>query len=59
MWHPARHGGNKGASAMTKTDLSRTVAALFCTVLMSATCILGAVAPAHQAAISTGSHQVV
>jgi hypothetical protein len=32
---------------MTRTDLGRTVAALFCTLVLSATCVLGAVAPAH------------
>ena len=32
---------------MTKNDLTRTVAALFCTVAMSAACVLGAVAPAQ------------
>ena len=32
---------------MTKSDFTRTVAALFCTVVMSATCVLGAVAPAQ------------
>ena len=30
----------------TSTDLRRTVAALFCTIVFSATCIIGAVAPA-------------
>lgn len=32
---------------MTTNDFRRTVAALFCTLVMSATCILGAVAPAQ------------
>ena len=43
---------------MTKTDLRRAVATLFCTMVMSATCILGAVAPAHQTAVSQSLHQV-
>ena len=34
---------------MFKTDFARTVAAAFCTIVFSATCVLGAVAPAHQA----------
>ena len=32
---------------MTKNDFTRTIAALFCTVVMSAACVLGAVAPAQ------------
>ena len=43
---------------MTKTDFTRTAAALFCTILMSTACILGAVAPAHQAPVSIAVHQV-
>jgi hypothetical protein len=39
---------------MTRTDLGRTVATLFCTLLLSATCVLGAVAPGH-----TGSDNAV
>ena len=32
---------------MTKNDFTRTLAALVCTVVMSATCVFGAVAPAQ------------
>ena len=32
---------------MTKTDFSRTVAAIACTVVMSATCLFAAVGPAQ------------
>ncbi len=32
---------------MTKNDATRTLAALFCTVVMSAVCVLGAVGPAQ------------
>jgi hypothetical protein len=32
---------------MFKSDFTRTVAAVICTVVMSTTCILGAVAPAN------------
>jgi hypothetical protein len=38
-----------GSSIMFKTDIIRTVAAALCTIVFSATCVLGAVAPAHQA----------
>ena len=32
---------------MTKNDVTRTLAALFCTAVMSATCLFGAIAPAQ------------
>ncbi len=32
---------------MTKNDFTRTVAALFCTLVTSAACVLGAVGPAQ------------
>ncbi len=32
---------------MTRTDLGRTIAAIACTLVMSATCVLGAVGPAQ------------
>lgn len=32
---------------MTKTSFTRTAAAIACTLVMSATCVLAAVAPAH------------
>ena len=35
---------------MFKFDLTRTLAAMACTVVMSATCILGAVGPAQAGA---------
>ena len=44
---------------MTATDFTRTAAALFCTIVMSAMCVLGAVAPAQQAAVSSAPTQQV
>ena len=38
---------NKGAHTMFNTDLARRFAAIVCTVVMSATCIIGAVGPAQ------------
>jgi hypothetical protein len=38
---------NKGAHTMFNTDLARRFAAIVCTVVMSATCIVGAVGPAQ------------
>ncbi|WP_174292318.1 hypothetical protein [Sphingomonas bacterium] len=35
---------------MTKTDLGRTIVAIACTIVMSATCLLGAVGPANAVA---------
>ena len=35
---------------MIKTDFARTAAAALCTIVLSATCVLGAVAPATNAA---------
>ena len=35
---------------MFKTDFARTLAAMACTVVMSATCVLGAVGPAQAGA---------
>ena len=32
---------------MTRNDLGRTIAAIACTIVMSATCVLGAVGPAQ------------
>ena len=32
---------------MLNTDLARRLAAVLCTVVMSATCVIGAVGPAH------------
>jgi len=47
---------------MFKTDIVRTVAAIACTVVMSATCVLGAVGPAQpgaaQAAVATAARVV-
>ena len=34
---------------MTKNDLGRTLAAIACTLVMSATCLIGAVGPARTA----------
>ena len=34
---------------MTKNDLGRTLAAIACTLVMSVTCLLGAVGPAQTA----------
>ncbi|WP_294238018.1 hypothetical protein [uncultured Sphingomonas sp.] len=34
---------------MFATDITRQIAAIACTVVMSATCLLGALAPAHVA----------
>ena len=54
----ATDGGHEGVNAMTRTDLTRTVTALFCTVVMSAACVLGAVAPAHDVTLSSpATHQ--
>ena len=35
---------------MNRSDFGRTVAALLCTLVMSATCVLGALAPAQASA---------
>ena len=32
---------------MVNSDIARTFAAIVCTIVLSATCVLGAVAPAH------------
>ena len=34
---------------MFATDITRQIAAIACTVVMSATCLMGALAPAHVA----------
>jgi len=34
---------------MFKTDIARTVATILCTVVVSATCVLGAIGPAANA----------
>ena len=36
-----------GVTIMTKTDFARTLAAVACTLVMSGTCLLGAVGPAQ------------
>ncbi len=38
---------------MTKTDLGRTIAAIACTLVMSATCIVAAIGPAQAGAATT------
>ncbi|MFV0921217.1 hypothetical protein ACR720_14660 [Sphingomonas parapaucimobilis] len=38
---------------MFATDITRQIAAIACTVVMSATCLLGALAPAHVAPTQT------
>ncbi|WP_322963349.1 hypothetical protein [Sphingomonas fuzhouensis] len=38
---------------MFATTLTRQIAAIACTVLMSATCLMGALAPAHVAPVQT------
>ncbi len=43
---------------MFKTDFARTVAAAFCTIVFSATCVLGAVGPATSAALASPTHIV-
>jgi hypothetical protein len=40
---------NQGVFAMFATSLTRQIAAIACTIVMSATCLLGALAPAHVA----------
>jgi hypothetical protein len=37
----------QGVIAMFATNLTRQIAAIACTVVMSATCLMGALAPAH------------
>jgi hypothetical protein len=34
-------------TSMWNTDFSRRLAAILCTAMMSATCVIGAVGPAH------------
>ena len=43
---------------MFKTDFARTVASALCTIVLSATCELGAVAPATSAALASPTHIV-
>lgn len=38
---------------MFATTVTRQIAAIACTVVMSATCLMGALAPAHVATITT------
>ena len=38
---------------MFKSDLTRTVAAIACTIVFSATTVLAAVGPAHTATVAT------
>ena len=38
---------------MFATDFTRQIAAIACTVVMSATCLMGALAPAHVATAQT------
>lgn len=40
------------------TDLFRTVATIACTVVVSATCLFGALAPAHIAAVPAQTQNV-
>jgi hypothetical protein len=40
----------QGVSAMFKSDIVRTVSAIACTLVMSATCLIGAVGPAQAGA---------
>ena len=42
---------------MTKTDLGRTLAAIACTLVMSATCVIGAVGPAQAGGAATTTVQ--
>jgi hypothetical protein len=45
---------------MTKSDIGRTVATFVCTIVMSATCILGAVGPARTAGVAAPvAHTIV
>ena len=41
---------------MFTTDFARTVAATVCTIVLSATCVLAAVAPATSAAVASPTH---
>ena len=43
---------------MFKTDFARTVAAALCTIVLSTTCVLGAVGPATSAALASPTHIV-
>ena len=43
----------KGVPSMTKSDLGRTLAAIACTIVMSATCLVGAVGPAAAGSASS------
>ncbi|MEG3165750.1 hypothetical protein U1701_14215 [Sphingomonas sp. PB2P19] len=43
---------------MFKTDFARTVTAALCTIVVSATCVLGAVAPAVSAPVAGITHIV-
>ncbi|WP_342658763.1 hypothetical protein NPJ82_06625 [Sphingomonas sp. NY01] len=49
-WHPADRRitkvQEKGISTMFTTEISRKFATVACTILMSATCLFGALAPA-------------
>ena len=38
---------------MTRNDLGRTIAAIACTLVMSATCVIGAVGPANAGGATT------
>jgi len=40
---------NQGVFTMFATTVTRQIAAIACTIVMSATCLLGALAPAHVA----------
>ena len=54
-----RHVGGdntQGSSTVNRTDLGRTIAAIACTLVMSVTCIVGAVGPA-QAGRATSTAQ--
>ncbi|MBB4047520.1 hypothetical protein GGR45_001031 [Sphingomonas zeae] len=44
---------NQGVSTMFATAFTRQIAAIACTVVMSATCLMGALAPAHVATATT------
>lgn len=43
---------------MFNTDFARTVAAALCTIVLSATCVLGAVGPATSASVAGMTHIV-
>jgi hypothetical protein len=43
---------------MFKTDFARTVSAALCSIVVSATCVLAAVAPATSAPVASMTHIV-